>query len=739
MVQSGWSGRTKLEKILIFGVVFSVLLAIGLLVGVIVLATQECLYDDGHKNDTTLSNVCLTEGCIATSHMLLRNMKPEADPCDDFYEYACGRFLDERIIPDDKTGLTAFSEIEDEMRDHLRLLINRPIEANEAKPFKDLKLLNQACLNLNAIETVGKTQMEAKFADMGRWPVLTTSWDGSNWRWEDTIAKFRAHGYAVNQIFSFSVSTDYRNSSVRSARIDQTGLGLSYEYIIKKEDDKFYLAYKAYQVDLAKLFGATGADLEAKMAQALDFEWSLANISLTREERRDANKLYNPMTIAQLQSNYSQIDWLSYLNSLMPADTPFSTNDIIINAVPAFFEKLFPLLERTPKETIANYLMWRVAFSSASSLSKVFRDRHQEYNRITTGKEVADPRGLQCSDITLSYYPHAVGSLYVRRYFDEKAKAQVLEMIKQIKAAFKGIVDEIDWMDDATKQAAHKKADNMGEQMAYADELLNDTALTSYYSKLHENVEIDLEHFHATILKLGAASTAFNLKKLRQMVDRDDWTSHVTPAIVNAYYSPQENIIKFPAGILQGAFFNPDRPEYMNYGGIGFVIGHEITHGFDDQGSRYDDIGNLANWWNEETRGKFDERAQCIIKQYAGYTEPLTNLTLNGVNTQGENIADNGGIKESYIGYQNWVKEHGEEKLLPGLDLKPNQLFWVSAAQVWCNVQREQAMRNRVLTGVHSPGQFRVIGPMKNRPEFAKDFNCAPGRIMNPNDKCSVW
>jgi predicted metalloendopeptidase len=297
---------------------------------------------------------------------------------------------------------------------------------------------------------------------------------------------------------------------------------------------------------------------------------------LTREERRDANKLYNPMNITELNQKYPQLDWLAYLNSLMPADTQFTNNDVIINAVPTFFEKLFPLLEATPKETIANYLMWRVAFSSASSLSKVFRDRHQEYNKITTGKEVADPRGLQCSDITLSYYPHAVGSLYVRSYFDEKAKAQVLEMIKQIKAAFKGIVDEIDWMDDKTKEAAHKKADNMGEQMAYADELLDDAELTAYYAKLHEGVEIDSINFHATILKLGAASTMFNLKKLRQLVDRGDWTTHVTPAIVNAYYSPQENIIKFPAGILQGAFFNPDRPEYMNYGGIGFVIGHEV-------------------------------------------------------------------------------------------------------------------------------------------------------------------
>lgn len=280
------------------------------------------------------------------------------------------------------------------------------------------------------------------------------------------------------------------------------------------------------------------------------------------------------MSISELQEKYPQLNWLSYLNSLMPEETKFTADDIIINSVPTFFEKLFPLLANTPRETIANYLMWRMAFSSASSLSKAFRDRDHEYKRITTGKEVADPRGLQCSDITLNYFQHAVGSLYVRDYFKEEAKAKVLEMIKNIKEAFREIVDDIDWMDDKTKEAAHKKADEMGEQMAYADELLDNAKLTEFYNLF--NVDIDKSRYLETMLKLGSATTKYNLNKLREPVKRDDWTTFVNPAVVNAYYSPQENIIKFPAGILQGAFFNADRPEYMNYGAIGFVIGHEV-------------------------------------------------------------------------------------------------------------------------------------------------------------------
>lgn len=295
---------------------------------------------------------------------------------------------------------------------------------------------------------------------------------------------------------------------------------------------------------------------------------------MPREERRDANLLYNPMTIAQLQTNYPYIDWLEYLNSLMPAATNFTDSDIIINAVPTFFEKLEAVLNSVSKEVMANYLMWRVAVSSVSYLPKAFRDRQQEYSRITTGRETSDPRGIICTDIALSYFPHAVGSLYVRKHFKEEAKENVMDMVNNLKEAFKEILDDIDWMDDKTKEEAHKKADLMKAQMAYADELIDDAKLTAYYADF--DVEIDVANYYDTILKLGIASTTFSLNRLRQPVDKDDWASFVTPAIVNAFYSSLENTIKFPAGILQGAFFNADRPHYMNYGAIGFVIGHEV-------------------------------------------------------------------------------------------------------------------------------------------------------------------
>lgn len=308
------------------------------------------------------------------------------------------------------------------------------------------------------------------------------------------------------------------------------------------------------------------------MAEVLDFEYRLANISLTREERRDATKLYNPMSIAQIQLNHPYIQWLPYLNSIMPDSAQFTSDDVIINAVPDFFTRLELVLSSTSNETIANYLMWRVAFGAASSLPKAFRDRAHEYNKALTGREEADPRGLQCTQTVLSYYSHALGALYVRKHFKEEAKRNVNEMVDNIMIAFKEIVDKIDWMDEQTRGNARDKADLMASQMAYADELLDDNRLVEYY--LNFNVTVDEDAYYDSILKLGSASTQYSSSRLRQAVNKLEWPAFVTPAIVNAFYSSLENTIKFPAGILQGAFFNADRPHYMNYGGIGFVIGH---------------------------------------------------------------------------------------------------------------------------------------------------------------------
>lgn len=304
---------------------------------------------------------------------------------------------------------------------------------------------------------------------------------------------------------------------------------------------------------------------------------------MAREDRRDAEVLYNPMTVAELQTTYvyNSHDWLSYFNNILPAESQLQSNDIIVVGAKSFFTELGSLLDRTPKRTLANYVMWRQAVGSVNYLPNAFKQLQQEYNRVTTGRTVENPRWLECVDRALDYYPHAFGALYVRKHFKETAKAMALDMVKNIKDEFKIILKDIDWMDAETKKGANAKADTISEQIGFADELLDDPKIAEYYATFP--AEVNANEYYESAYRLNVASTNRNYRRLREAVNKTEWTSEVTPAIVNAFYSSLENSIKFPAGILQGAFFNALRPQYMNYGGIGFVIGHEITREFDNR------------------------------------------------------------------------------------------------------------------------------------------------------------
>jgi predicted metalloendopeptidase len=393
------------------------------------------------------------------------------------------------------------------------------------------------------------------------------------------------------------------------------------------------------------------------------------------------------------------------------------------------------LLAKTPKRTIANYVMWRITGFSSFFLTDELRKRQLQYSTVLSGKQEQEPRWKECVDITSGSLPISVGALYIRKHFKEDSKRAALEMVNNIRAQFENILNEVSWMDDKTRATAHVKVKAMSTHIGYPDELMDNKKLEEYYNELEINPDTYLE----SVLKMSVFGTNYAFNKLRKPVNKTDWITHARPAIVNAFYSSIENSIQFPAGILQGQFFSADRPRYMNYGAIGFVIGHEITHGFDDQGRQFDQNGNLFEWWAPNTRTAYLEKARCIIEQYGNFTEPTTNLKLNGINTQGENIADNGGVKESYMAYKKWVSENGAEPMLPGLDYTPEQMFWISAAQTWCSVYRPEAMKMRITTGVHSPAQFRVLGPMSNMHDFSKDYNCPQNSAMNPAHKCEVW
>ncbi|XP_045509587.1 neprilysin-2 [Colias croceus] len=751
---SFWGQRTKLEKRLMLAVAVVAVLAVAFLaafITTVMLKKSTNINDVPQTSELRVSEslppsviaksdeieVCKDPDCVHTASKLLLNMDESVDPCDDFYDFACGSFVKNTRIPDDKTSVNTFSIITDQLQEQIRSLLDDPISSDEPKPFVLAKTLYQACMNRTAIEARGIQPLLDMLRNLGGWPVLDgDNWDERSFSWTDAVYKFRHAGYSVDYFLDFSISVDVKNSTNRIIDLDQASLGLSREYLNRGFKDKLVQAYYEYMVDIAALLGADRARAELELKDSLQFEIKLANISLPLEKRRNATSLYNPMTIAELQEKYPKIPWLSYVNRLLAPHIEVGLDEIVIVDVPKYFSDLEILLEKTPKRVQANYVMWRVAGASVSYLTEELRRRQLAYVTALSGKTERESRWKECADTTSASMSIAVGALYIRKYFNENSKAKALEMVDDIRQQFSKTLSEVEWMDAMTRQAALDKAQAMAAHIAYPNELLDNNKLTEFYSGL----EMSTDKLMESVLNLTLFGTEYLFSKLREPVNKTDWVTHGRPAIVNAFYSSIENSIQFPAGILQGTFFSAKRPAYMNYGAIGFVIGHEITHGFDDQGRQFDKNGNLVDWWQEMTKQKYLEKAKCIIDQYSNYTVKEVGMNLNGVNTQGENIADNGGIKEAYYAYAAWMRRHGDEPRLPGLEkYSPRQMFWLSAANTWCSVYRNESIKMRITTGFHAPGRFRVQGPMSNMDEFAVDFKCPPHAPMNPAAKCKVW
>merc|ERR1712121_596859 len=380
--------------------------------------------------------------------------------------------------------------------------------------------------------------------------------------------------------------------------------------------------------------------------------------------------------------------------------------------------------------------------SFVPDLNKEMTDILFEYKSVLTGIDTASPRWQTCLATSVRGFGFAAAHEYVLANFDDAAKDQADSMVEDLRSAFKELVEETEWMDSMTQEKAKEKADMMLQLIGYPDWLAVPSEVDEYYSG---TPPLNPDFHFNNVLGMTSWSSKQELITLREEPQRDIWLMH--PAIVNAWYSPNHNTITFPAGILQPPFFKGGWPRYLNFGAIGMVIGHEITHGFDDQGRQYDGTGNASPWWSDETIQAFSGEAQCFIDQYENYTVPeLIDILgeedahLNGKNTQGENIADNGGIRETYRAYLRSVESEGSEPRLPGLEMfTPKQMFFVSYAQAWCEIQTPESLLGQVLSDPHSPGRFRVVGPLGNSEDFQKEFNCPADAAMNRPEKCKLW
>lgn len=631
--------------------------------------------------------------------------------------------------------LEAKLQLRHQLRRKRRELELQKLELEPGEAEVKARNLFLSCMNYKILEKRGIEPILNLAKSLGGWPVLEPNWDESKFDWLNLTSQLRLFN---NDIFIVEwVGPDIKSSDENIIQFDQTGLGLPTREYFLKDNNKAYLeAYKEFMITIINLLGAEYEEATRASNEIIEFEIKLANITSSPEERSNVSVLYRRKTIAALQEEIPEINWHQYIRTVVGHDV--SLNETVVMFATDYMKNLVQLISETEPRIVANYLLWRFMRHRVNNVDDRFNEAKQKFYFALFGREESPPRWKNCVNQVNSNMGMAVGAMFVRKYFDETSKRDTMSMTHELQQAFREILNSTEWIDIATKNLAELKVNSMSLRIGYPDYILSHEDLNEKY----EDLNIDAEKYFENTLNVLRHLTKTEQSKLGKPVNKTAWNT--APAVVNAYYSRNKNQIMFPAGILQPPFYHRFFPKSLNYGGIGVVIGHELTHGFDDKGRLFDREGNLHRWWSEDSIKEFHNRAQCLIDQYGKYTVKDVGIAVDGENTQGENIADNGGIKQSYNAYKKWLEQQTDpevlaNELLPGLNATSTQLFFLNFAQVWCGAMRPEASRNKLKTAVHSPGKFRVIGTLSNSDEFAKEYNCLPGTPMNPIKKCKVW
>ncbi|XP_077682556.1 endothelin-converting enzyme-like 1 [Eretmochelys imbricata] len=667
---------------------------------------------------------------LKASLFIASNIDPTIDPCNDFYSFACGSWLHRHSIPEDKLHYGIIATIGEQNEEKLRRLLQQPVRrGSRASAERKVKEFFRSCLDMGEIDRLGPRPLLEVIADCGGWDGPAT---GRQARSDFNELLYKTQGvYSTAALFSLTVNLDDKNSSRYVIRIDQDGLTLPERTLYLGQDEESEKILAAYRLFMERLLGLLGAEHVAQKAEEiLQLEQRLANITVSEYDdlRRDISTMYNKVSLRELQLITPTLKWKRLLDRIFHDN--FSEEEEVVLLATDYMQKVSELIHSTPSRILHNYMLWRIVVVLSEHLSTPFRDAIHELSREMEGTEKQLELDKMCLSQANKHFGMALGALFVEEHFSSSSKAKVQQLVEDIKHTLDQRLDELDWMDKETKRAARAKLQYMMVMIGYPDFLLKPDAIDKEYEfEVHEKT------YFKNILNSIKFSIKLSVKKIRQEVDKSAWL--LPPQALNAYYLPNKNQMVFPAGILQPTLYDPEFPQSLNYGGIGTIIGHELTHGYDDWGGQYDRHGNLVHWWTEASYSKFLKKAQCIVNLYDNFT--VYNQRVNGKHTLGENIADMGGLKLAYYAYQKWVREHGPEHPLHRLKYTHDQLFFIAFAQNWCIKRRLQSIYLQVLTDKHAPEQYRVLGSVSQFEEFGRVFHCPKNSPMNPAHKCSVW
>ncbi len=651
-----------------------------------------------------------------TPSLDLTAMDRTANPCVDFYQFACGGWVKNNPIPADQSSWSAYGKMQDENRTLLRALLEQAAQAGATRTPNQQKIGDYygACMNEPAIERRGASplapQLEAirnmqSISDMAR-----------------IVADSHARVVALrSMLFSVDAEQDARDSTETIAGVDQSGLGLPDRDYYLKDDAKSKELRDRYVDHVARvlqLLGDTPEQAAAGAHTVLRIETELAKGHMSRVDRRNPDNVYHRMPRGKLKEMTPSWPWDRYFEQMGMAEI----TDLNVTS-PGYFSTLETQLTSVPLNDWKTYLRWHTALLASPYLSAAFVNADFDFfSKTLAGARELQPRWKRCVNRVDRHLGEALGQVYVEKYFTADTRARTLRMVKQIETAMEEDVNSLEWMSAATKKQALEKLHGVTNKIGHPDTWRD-----------YSTVTIAAGDFFGDATSAMAFEVRRHLNKIGKPLVRGEW--YMTPPTVNANYDAQMNEINFPAGVLQPPAFDPKMDDAPNYGNTGGTIGHELTHGFDDEGRRFDARGNLRDWWTEADGKEFERRASCISDQYSSYVA-VDDVHVNGKLTLGEDVADLGGL---ILAYRAWLEETANKKLDAKDGLTPSQRFFVGYGQSWCSNTRPETLRMRAVTDPHSPEKYRTNGVVSNMTEFSKAFACQAGQPMVKEPACKVW
>jgi putative endopeptidase len=635
-----------------------------------------------------------------------------ADPCKDFYQFADGEWLKNNPIPADRASWGSFAQLAENNRKVLREIAEAAgadTTAAKGPPSQMVGAFYRTGMDEKKVEAAGAKPLASEFARI----------ESISNRAELVDELARLHRETVFPGFVLAVTQDFKDSSINSAWLYQGGLGMPDRDYYVSDDAKKKEIREKYLAHVAKMFELLGNSAEKAKSEAstvMSMETRLAKVSMTPVEQRDPKAIYHPMHLVDVEKLAPSFEWKRYFTGVGLTDP-----GLLNVAQPKFFEEEAAMVSGAPLSDWKTYLRWNVVNAGAAFLSSPFvNEDFAFFGKVVRGTQELEPRWKRVVQTIDGQVGEALGQVYVAKAFPPEAKTRAIELVANLRSALKDRIQQLDWMSDVTKQQAVKKLDAITVKIGYPDKWRDYSALT-----------IDDSSYVKNVMRSNEFEFNRNLGKIGHPVDRTEWG--MTPPTVNAYYNPSFNEIVFPAGILQPPFFDAKADDGSNYGGIGIVIGHEITHGFDDQGRQFDEVGNLHDWWTDQDSKNYNSRAEAVQKQFDAYV-PIDDVHINGKLTLGENIADLGGMRISFMAMKKALAAHPQADRIGGFT--PEQRFFIAHGQVWKINYRPEALRLQLATNPHSPGRFRVMGPTSNVPEFSQAFGCPAGAA---GSQVTIW